>query len=154
MNPPQQYCDGHGIGLVSWNWDCLAVVSGMFQKVPQKSLAPRTSWCGSRCEVGRGQDLVVRMSIYCRHTLGVPRRLSISHHLYTLRILIPLLVVFISLILQHSVYVQSSKMHLRRDYSISFSVLGGFARPRNEPVSKVLSMISKLGLGKRPQRTR
>ena len=55
----------HGIG-------CLAVVSGMFQKkVAQKSLGPRTSWCGSRCEVGRGQDLVIRMSINCRHTLGV-----------------------------------------------------------------------------------
>ena len=24
--------------------------------------------------MGRGQDLVVRMSIYCRHTLGVGRR--------------------------------------------------------------------------------
>ena len=70
---------GHGIGLVSWNWDCLAVVSGMFQKKgAQKSLGPRTSWCGSRCEVGRGQDLVVRMSIYCRDTLGVPRRPTYS----------------------------------------------------------------------------
>ena len=106
------YCVGHGIGLVSWNWDCLAVVSGMFQKkVPQKSVSTRTSWCGSRCGVGRGQDLVVRMSIYCRDTLGVESSSSIiiiSHHLYTLRILIPLLVVFVSLILQHSVYVQSS----------------------------------------------
>ena len=59
---------------MSWNWDCLAVVSGMFLKVPQKSVSTRTSWCGSRCGVGRGQDLVVRMSIYCRDTLGVPRR--------------------------------------------------------------------------------
>ena len=41
------------------------------EKGAQKSLAPRTSWCGSRCGVGRGQDLVVRMSIYCRDTLGV-----------------------------------------------------------------------------------
>ena len=79
------YCVGHGIGLVSWNWDCLAVVSGMFQKkVAQKSLGPRTSWCGSRCGVGRGQDLVVRMSIYCRHTLGVPRRPSVPVHIENL----------------------------------------------------------------------
>ena len=85
LNPSQQYCDGHGIGLVSWNWDCLAVVSGMFQKkVPQNSLGPRTSWCGSRCGVGRGQDLVVRMSIYCRHTLGVPRRPSVPVHIENL----------------------------------------------------------------------
>ena len=73
------YCVGHGIGLVSWNWDCLAVVSGMFQKkVAQKSVSTRTSWCGSRCEVGRGQDLVVRMSIYCRHTLGVGSSIYLS----------------------------------------------------------------------------
>ena len=77
------YCVGHGIGLVSWNWDCLAVVSGMFQKkVAQKSVSTRTSWCGSRCEVGRGQDLVVRMSIYCRDTLGVGSSIH-TQYLYT-----------------------------------------------------------------------
>ena len=88
-----------------------AVVSMMCLRVTQKSLGPRSSWCGSRWEVGRGQDLVVRISIICRHILGVgsSSSSSIHPHLYTLRILVPLLVVFISLLLQHSVYVQSWK---------------------------------------------
>ena len=62
------------------------MVSGMCQKVAQKSLGPRTSWCGSRCGVGRGQDLVVRMSIYCRHTLGVGSSIhqSVSVHIENL----------------------------------------------------------------------